>query len=69
MSQINNDFDPNNPEVTMERFENGPFEGSQGHMIDTRAMEAMEWTITPAELYGCLCHRVEKRNAVDAFEH
>ena len=59
MSQANNDFDLNNSEL-QKRAQ------PETSSADQRPDETAEWNRSPAELYGCLCHKPERADSVES---
>jgi hypothetical protein len=56
MSQANNDFEQNNPELQKRDL---PYDLRQKPILKNPKNEPSEWNRSPAELYGCLCHQPE----------
>ena len=54
MSQANNDFEQNNPELQKRDQPE-----SASYDLKELKNESSEWNVSPADLYGCLCHQPE----------
>ena len=60
MSQANNDFDQNRPELPKRHQRESPScELRQKLILKDDKDQSSEWNVSPADLYGCLCHRPE----------
>jgi hypothetical protein len=63
MSQANNDL--NNSELQKrEQLETSSDDQRQTLLSKTPKEELAEWNRSPAELYGCLCHKPERADSV-----
>jgi len=60
MSQANNDFEHDNPEFQKKDQRESPSsELRQKPILEDAKNQSSEWNLSPAELYGCLCHQPE----------
>jgi len=60
MSHANFDFGQNNPELQkIDQLESPLSDQRQKLMLKKPENDSTEWNLTPAELYGCLCHKPE----------
>lgn len=67
MSQANNDFDLNNSELQKRaQPETSSADQRQNLLLKTPKDESAEWNRSPAELYGCLCHKPERADSVES---
>jgi len=59
MSQANNDFDLKPELQKRDQRESPSVDLIQKPILKEPKNETIEWNMSPAELYGCLCHQPE----------
>jgi hypothetical protein len=60
MNQLNNHLNHNNSELqNADQTDNPVFDGDQKRSLETFENHS-DWNMTPAALYGCLCHKRER---------
>lgn len=56
MSELNSDLNQNNSKLQIAHQANSPVSDSKEKLSLETFKNDSDWNVTPAELYGCLCH-------------
>ena len=56
MSELNSDLNQNNSKLQIADQANSPVSDLEEKLSLETCKKDSDWNVTPAELYGCLCH-------------
>jgi hypothetical protein len=60
MNELNSDLNQNDLQLQNADQTDNPVSGQGQKLIPKQPKNDAEWNMSPAELYGCLCHKVER---------